>query len=558
MSGFVIWFTGLSGSGKSTLAAMLGARLKHYGIHTEVLDGDVVRKNLSKGLGFSKEDRDTNIRRIGFVASLVANSGGCAITAAISPYMAIRDEQRALVDNFVEIYCECPLDELIKRDPKGLYKKALAGEIKGFTGIDDPYEAPENPEVVCNTFEETAEESLNKILDKLVQLGLLSMTTKQKGLVAPHGGTLVDRMRDMEANKLNTVVNLSEQEYCDLQMIGNGAFSPLTGFMNQKDYLKVVNEMRLESGLPWTLPVTLVVTQEEADKLQVGNTVSLCYNGVVAGVLKISDIYTPDKTHECQEVFRTTDLNHPGVASVMDKGSVYLGGDVLVQSEHEAVMHFMGKPANAPKQTREMFENRGWTTVVAFQTRNPMHRAHEYLTKCALEICDGLVIHPLTGATKAGDVDAQVRMDCYRALIDNYYPENTVVLAEFPAAMRYAGPREAIHHAICRKNYGCSHFIVGRDHAGVGNYYGTYDAQKIFDEFAPGELGITPLCFEHTFYSKTLKGMGSSKTAPGGPETKVFLSGTKVREMLQNGEDLPEEFTRPEVSEVLKKAYQSE
>lgn len=556
MSGFVIWFTGLSGSGKSTLAAMLGARLKHYGIHTEVLDGDVVRKNLSEGLGFSKEDRNINIRRIGFVASLVANSGGCAITAAISPYLAIRDEQRTLVKNFVEVYCECPLEELIKRDPKGLYKKALAGEIKGFTGIDDPYEAPENPEVVCDTLNETAEESLNKILDTLIHKGLLSMSQKQQGLVAPHGGTLVDRTKDVKINELDPVINLSEQEYCDLQMIGNGAFSPLTGFMNQKDYLKVINEMRLENGLPWTLPITLAVTQDQANDLQVGNTVSLSYEGNAVGTLKLSDIYNPDKEHECQEVFKTTDPAHPGVASVMNKGNVYLGGDVWALLD--SAMRLVGEPANAPKQTREMFKHRGWTKVVAFQTRNPMHRAHEYLTKCALEICDGLMIHPLTGATKTGDVDAKVRMDCYQALIDNYYPENTVVLAEFPAAMRYAGPREAIHHAICRKNYGCSHFIVGRDHAGVGNYYGTYDAQKIFDDFAPGELGITPLCFEHTFYSKTLKGMGSSKTAPGGPETKVFLSGTKVREMLQNGEDLPEEFTRPEVAEVLRKAYKSE
>jgi sulfate adenylyltransferase/3'-phosphoadenosine 5'-phosphosulfate synthase len=556
MSGFVIWFTGLSGSGKSTLAAMLGARLKHYGIHTEVLDGDVVRKNLSKGLGFSKEDRDTNIRRIGFVASLVANSGGCAITAAISPYKDIRDEQRDLVDNFVEVFCDCPLDELVKRDPKGLYKKALAGEITGFTGVNDPYETPTGPEVVVHTMDETPEESLNKILDKLIQLGLLSMTNKQQGLVAPHGGTLINRQQELKINKQNPFIDLSEQEYCDLQMIGNGAFSPLTGFMNQKDYLKVVNEMRLENGLPWTIPITLATTSEHAASLQVGNSITLRYEGFAVGYLNLSDIYAPDKENECQKVFGTTDMDHPGVTNVMTKGMVYLGGDVGVAPG--CVMDSIGSLPSSPKQTREMFQHRGWTKVVAFQTRNPMHRAHEYLTKCALEICDGLLIHPLTGATKEDDIPANIRNDCYRALIDNYYPEGTVILAEFPAAMRYAGPREAIHHAICRKNYGCSHFIVGRDHAGVGNYYGTYDAQKIFDEFAPGELGITPLCFEHTFYSKTLKGMGSSKTAPGGTETKVFLSGTKVREMLKNGEDLPEEFTRPEVAEVLKKAYQSE
>jgi len=556
MSGFVIWFTGLSGSGKSTLATMLGARLRHYGIHTEVLDGDVVRQNLSKGLGFSKEDRDINIRRIGFVASLVANSGGCAITAAISPYKAIRDEQRALVDNFVEVFCDCPLDELIKRDPKGLYKKALAGEIKGFTGIDDPYEAPENPEVICDTFNETAEKSLNKILDVLVRKGLLSMTQKTEGLVPPHGGTLVNREEYYEVDENLKFLDLDDQEYCDLKMIGNGAFSPLTGFMNQKDYLKVVNEMRLENGLPWALPVTLATTIQNAVHIKGGDVINLRCNGEFVGKIEVSDLYSPDKVTECEKVFGTNDWMHPGVAKVMDKGMVYLGGDVTVLKNK---MPLTGYPNRlTPKSTRHAFTTNGWSKVVAFQTRNPMHRAHEYLTKCALEICDGLLIHPLTGATKQGDIPADVRMQCYEALIENYYPNNTVLLSEFPAAMRYAGPREAIHHAICRKNYGCSHFIVGRDHAGVGDYYGTYDAQKIFEEFSPGELGITPLYFEHTFYSKTLKGMGSSKTAPGGPETKVFLSGTKVREMLKNGEDLPEEFTRPEVAEVLKKAYQSE
>jgi len=554
MSGFVIWFTGLSGSGKSTLAAMLSAKLQHQGIHTEVLDGDVVRKNLSKGLGFSKEDRDININRIGFVASLVANSGGCAITAAISPYKAVRAAQRALVSSFVEVYCDCQLDELIKRDPKGLYKKALAGEIKGFTGIDAPYEKPINPEITLNTFTETAEESLDKILNKLQELGLINTnTTTTKGLIAPHGGTLVNRESIFAIASSFTKVTLDERTACDLRMIGEGGYSPLTGFMNEKDYLKVVKEMRLENGLPWAIPIVLPVSQEQAGKIKLRSLINLIgLSGNIVGTMTVSDKFTPDKELECQEVYKTTDMEHPGVSYVMKVGDVYLGGEVNVFS-----IFNIDNGDFSPKETRWIFEERGWKRIVAFQTRNPMHRAHEYLTKCALEMCDGLLIHPLVGATKAGDVDADVRMSCYEALINNYYSENSVVLGMFPAAMRYAGPREAIHHAICRKNYGCSHFIVGRDHAGVGDYYGTYDAQKIFDEFSPGELGIIPLCFEHTFYSKTMKGMGSVKTAPGGSETKLFLSGTKVRKMLENGEDLPEEFTRPEVALILKDAYNS-
>ncbi len=566
--GFVVWFTGLSGSGKSTLAAMLSAELRARGVHVEVLDGDDVRTHLSKGLGFSKEDRDTNIRRIGYVAKLIARSGGCAMTAAISPYKAIRDEQRAAVGNFVEVYAACDIPTLTARDAKGLYKKALAGEIKGFTGIDDPYEAPENPEVVVDTAKESKEESLAKILRKLEELGhappahgrVQASEAKEAAdapkLIAPHGGDLVNRFVTEQAKaklaeeaKSLPVVELDERAASDVEMIAVGSFSPLKGFMNQKDYLRVVREMRLERGLPWSVPITLAVSQEKADSLKIGQHVALRAGGKIVAVMALDDKFTPDKELEAREVYKTTEDKHPGVAYVKSTGPVYLGGEIQVLERPTAPQF----PAyhRDPAATRAIFTEKKWGKIVAFQTRNPIHRAHEYITKSALEICDGLMIHPLVGATKGDDIPANVRMKCYETLIDNYYVKERVLLSIYPAAMRYGGPREAIFHAIARKNYGCTHFIVGRDHAGVGSYYGTYDAQQLFETFGPGELGIQPLKFENAFYSKTVGAMATGKTAPGGPETQVNLSGTKVREMLQKGELPPPEFSRPEVAKIL-------
>jgi sulfate adenylyltransferase/3'-phosphoadenosine 5'-phosphosulfate synthase len=567
-NGFVVWFTGLSGSGKSTLATMLQAEMVGRGVAVEVLDGDEVRTHLSKGLGFSKEDRDTNIRRIGYVAKLLARSGACAMTAAISPYRAIRDEQRAQVGRFVEVYCRCDIPTLTSRDAKGLYKKALAGEIKGFTGIDDPYEAPEHAEVVVDTATESKEESLRKIVAKLEQLGYVgarhadvtaggAAPTPETTLIAPHGGELVNRFvkggeHDTLAERAKglPVVDLDDRAASDVEMIAVGAFSPLAGFMNQKDYLRVVADMRLERGLPWSMPVTLAVTEEHAQKLAIGSQVALrAPDGRLVAVLDLDDKFRPDKQLEAQRVYGTTETKHPGVAYLLGAGPVYLGGPVHVL-ERSGTTAFPAHHRD-PAQTRALFAERKWSRVVGFQTRNPIHRAHEFITKSALEICDGLMIHPLVGATKGDDIPADVRMRCYEALIERYYVKERVLLSIYPAAMRYAGPREAIFHAIARKNYGCSHFIVGRDHAGVGSYYGTYDAQRIFGTFAPGELGIQPLCFENAFYSKAVGSMGTDKTAPGDESTKVNLSGTKVREMLARGELPPPEFSRPEVAAIL-------
>ena len=370
-------------------------------------------------------------------------------------------------------------------------------------------------------------------------------------LIAPHGGELVDRTgeppHDLEA--LETLT-LTSRELSDLDLIASGALSPLDGFMGSDDYEAVLDAMRLANGLPWALPVCLAV-----DSPPRGDRVALAdESGHVRGVLDVMAVYTYIKEREAEAAFRTTDAAHPGVARLYRQKELYLAGPVTVFDRSAPSFPEL---ALDPVETRAEFERRGWKRVVGFQTRNPIHRAHEYLTKVALETVDGLLIHPLVGETKSDDVPAKTRVDCYRALIDGYYPLDRVLLASFPAAMRYAGPREAIWHAICRKNYGCSHFIVGRDHAGVGDYYGTYDAQLIFDDFEPHELDIEPMFFEHSFWCRACGSMASAKTCPHDKEQHVFLSGTKVRELLGNGELPPTEFSRPEVAAVLIDAYRT-
>jgi sulfate adenylyltransferase len=333
-------------------------------------------------------------------------------------------------------------------------------------------------------------------------------------------------------------------------MIASGALSPLEGFMGRDDYTSVVDELHLSRGLPWSLPVCLAVDTEPQ-----GDVVALAdESGRKLATLEVDEVYDYDKEREAEKCFRTTETEHPGVARLFAQKPLYLSGRVTVFDRPEPAFPEL---ALDPAETRAAFAERGWKRVVGFQTRNPIHRAHEYLTKVALETVDGLLIHPLVGDTKSDDVPAKTRVECYRVLVENYYPADRVLVAAFPAAMRYAGPREAIWHAICRKNFGCSHFIVGRDHAGVGSYYGTYDAQLIFDEFEPHELDIEPMFFEHSFFCRTCGSMASSKTCPHPSEDHVFLSGTKVREMLSNGELPPVEFSRPEVAAVLIEAYRS-
>ncbi|MEH1958699.1 MAG: sulfate adenylyltransferase [Nostoc sp.] len=382
--------------------------------------------------------------------------------------------------------------------------------------------------------------------------------------IAPHGGQLVNRIATPEqrAEFLSKAdflprVQLDDRAVSDVEMIAIGAFSPLTGFMNQEDYDRTVTEMRLANGLVWSIPITLSVSEEVASPLQEGGLIRLDNSrGEFIGVLQLTQKYHYDKTREAINVYRTDDAKHPGVQVLYNQGTVHLAGDIwLLQREpHPQFPTYQIDPV----ASRELFREKGWKTIVGFQTRNPIHRAHEYIQKCALEIVDGLFLHPLVGATKEDDIAADVRMRCYEILLEHYYPLDRVTLAINPAAMRYAGPREAIFHALVRKNYGCTHFIVGRDHAGVGDYYGTYDAQYIFEEFAPSELGIVPMKFEHAFYCTRTKQMATSKTSPSRPEERIHLSGTKVREMLRRGELPPPEFSRPEVAAELARAMRIE
>jgi len=370
-------------------------------------------------------------------------------------------------------------------------------------------------------------------------------------LIAPHGGVLVDRTGPPpdDLDRLERVT-LTSREVSDLDMLASGALSPLEGFMGEADYESVVESMRLASGLPWALPVCLAV-----DRAPRSERVALAdERGRPLAVLEVESVYGYDREREAERCFRTTETAHPGVARLFEQKPLYLSGKVTVFARPKPPFPEL---ALDPADTRRIFAERGWRRVVGFQTRNPIHRAHEYLTKVALETVDGLLIHPLVGDTKSDDVPAETRVACYRVLVDGYYPADRVLVAAFPAAMRYAGPREAIWHAICRKNFGCSHFIVGRDHAGVGSYYGTYDAQLVFDEFAPHELDIEPMFFEHAFWCTTCGAMASAKTCPHPAEEHVFLSGTKVREMLAAGELPPVEFSRPEVAEVLIRAYRT-
>ena len=554
--GFVLWFTGLSASGKTTIAKAVERELIERGIHNvQRLDGDVVRQDLTRDLGFSKEDRDENIRRITFVAELLSSNGVATMCSFISPYRNARANARARCRNFIEVFVECPMDTLVERDPKGLYKKALAGEITGFTGVDDPYEVPESPEVIVHTGRETVDESTQFIIDYLERRGLIHVIDdRTSSHAAP--ADLVNRIAEHVENlpqPNGPAIELSPANLSELDAIGCGLYTPLTGFMTEAEYERVVDALRLPDGTVWAVPVTLPVPTALLDEINHGMILPLCdEGGETFGLIEVKDVFVRDLGNEAVKVYGTTDPDHPGVARLLAESRTTVGGDIHLLRRAPITRHSSHLD---PAEMRGAFAARGWATVVAFQTRNPIHRAHEYLQKCALEMVDGLFINPLVGETKAGDIPAALRWRCYEEALAGFYPADRTILAPFPIPMRYAGPREAVHHAICRRNYGCTHIINGRDHAGVGDYYGTYDAQRVFDRFSPRELGITPLRFEHAFYCKTCGQMASTKTCPHGKEHHVFLSGTEVRRMLIDGEIIPETFTRSAVAEILREAY---
>jgi len=381
--------------------------------------------------------------------------------------------------------------------------------------------------------------------------------------IPAHGGRLINRIiqgaeRERLLNKANEMkkLPLTRRKLCDLEMLAVGAYSPLEGYLGRKDYERVVTGMRLSNGLPWSIPITFRVDHKTAESIREGQEIALTDERQnILAILHLEEKFEYDKKVAAKAVYRTDSPEHPGVDSLYKRGDVLLGGKVSIlrlPENREFLPYRL-----VPSETRQIFKDRGWKTVVGFQTRNPVHRAHEYIQKCALEIVDGLLLHPLIGETKSDDIPADVRMRCYEALLEKYYPKDRVLLSVLPAPMRYAGPREAIHHAIVRKNYGCTHFIVGRDHAGVGSFYGSFDAHQIFNEFAPGELGITPLFFDNTFYCKACGSMASVKTCPHDKNEHVSLSGTKVREMLRAGTLPPPEFSRPEVARILIEAMKN-
>jgi sulfate adenylyltransferase len=378
-----------------------------------------------------------------------------------------------------------------------------------------------------------------------------------KALIQPHGGKLVDRY--LTGSKCEFVGSaarslpkfpLSARNLADLECIATGVYSPLEGFVTEREYQSIVQNSRLPNGLAWSIPVTLQMPATEADKYPLDRDIALVHpNGEIVAVMSITSKYQPNQRREAEAVYKTTDPKHPGIQAMLAEGEVYVGGPIVMVNsiDHADFLEFR----LTPQMTRQIFTELQWQTIAAFQTRNPIHRAHEYITKIALELVDGLFINPLVGTTKSDDISATVRMQCYQVLLEKYYPSSRVRLGVFPAAMRYAGPREAIMHAIARQNYGCTHFIVGRDHAGVGDYYGTYDAQVIFDEFTSAELQITPLKFEHAFYCTRNQSMATAKTSPSNEQERIHLSGTKVRELLRSGKTPPPEFSRPEVAQIL-------
>ncbi|MFZ1889532.1 MAG: sulfate adenylyltransferase [Candidatus Binataceae bacterium] len=386
------------------------------------------------------------------------------------------------------------------------------------------------------------------------------MSVRDDAISAHGGGELVDlKAPAAERAALRThaaslpVVTLTARDISDLEMLASGAFSPLTGFMGEADYTRSRDELRLASGTPWSIPITLAVDEAAAHSHKVGSDIALATDaGKPLAILKLAEIYKVDRKREAEAVFGTAEDAHPGAKNVTSMPPYCLAGRVILIDDipGRTFMEYRLEP----RETRAAFRERGWKKIVAFQTRNPTHRAHEYIQKAALEVCDGLLLHPLVGETKGDDVPAAVRMETYKVLLELYYPKDRAMLSVMPAHMRYGGPREAILHAIIRRNYGCTHFIVGRDHAGVGSYYGTYDAQKIFSRFAPEEMGITPLTFENSFYCTKCNGMASFKTCPHTDADRLILSGTKVREMLRAGQAPPPEFTRPELAAILIKA----
>ena len=383
-------------------------------------------------------------------------------------------------------------------------------------------------------------------------------------LVPPHGGGTLKPLLVREAGRaeeLNRAASLkaapmTSRETSDLVMLAMGAYTPLDGFMGEADWRGVCVDMKMADGLFWPIPITLSAAQDLADAIGIGEEVALAdtESGEIMGILEVTEKYVIDRDLECRHVYRTTDEKHPGVQKLLEQGPVNLGGRVTVLSEGVYPEQYGGLYMR-PAETRALFAEKGWSRVAAFQTRNPMHRSHEYLAKIGVEICDGLLIHQVLGKLKSGDIPAEVRVDAINALVEHYFVPGTVIQSGYPIEMRYAGPREALLHALFRQNFGCSDLVIGRDHAGIGDYYGPFDAQHIFDTLWDGALVTQPLKIDITFYCGKCDGMATSKTCPHGEEHRMNISGTRLREMFANHEPVSTKFSRPEVLEILQAYY---
>ncbi len=577
MKGFTLWLTGLSGAGKTTIARILERELAARGVPVERLDGDVVRQSLTRDLGFSKEDRDRNIERVTFVAKLLTRNGVAVITAFISPYRAMREYSRREIGAFIEVYIKCSLEECIRRDVKGMYRKAMAGEIPNFTGVSDPYEEPEHPEIVVDTEGRTPEESAAEILSWLEAHGHIpaaanTLAVRQVAAavvdapavdaIEPHGGRLVNRILDeAEAGRVEERVRSGEVPVLEVDLetakevenLATGLYSPLEGFLGRMDLECVLSSGRLRDGLPWTLPIVLDVSPEEAERLRGSlggrpeGEVVLSHAGRPVALLHITETYGYDKRAFCEGVYGTLDARHPGVRRVESMGEVLLAGPIqLVRPVGTPFASYKLSPVEA----RALFRDRGWRSIVAFQTRNAPHLGHEYVQKTAQTFADGLFINPVLGRKKPGDFRDEVILRAYEVAVEKYYVKESTVLAVIEYEMRYAGPREAIHHAIMRKNLGCTHFVVGRDHAGVGSHYGPYDAQEIFKQYP--DLGITPVPFREFFHCTTCGGVTNSRVCPHGEGERVDFSGTLVRDHFLTGRGDVSRILRPDVADAIR------
>ncbi|MBI3032836.1 sulfate adenylyltransferase [Candidatus Woesearchaeota archaeon] len=560
--GTVIWFTGLSGAGKTTISRFISEKLKRHAIAHVVLDGDEVRKVLSPDLGYSPEDRKKHLQRVTYLATTLAQNNQLVLAAFVSGDREVRKTIRKNIETagkFIEVYVKCPFQICAERDPQGHYKKVQQGTMTNFVGVDQPYQESDHPELVLETDKLPVEESAHHILEYLKQQGILvnNITASNNNNISlqAHGGNLVQGFMDDKKKKniLSQLTNFKQliigrDSILDAENIATGVFSPLQGFMNKADYESVVEKGRLTNNVPFTIPIVLPVPQEQAQQFHKKDQVILrAEDTTPIALLEVDDIFTYDKQKEAQQVYGTTDVNHPGVKRLFNRSNILISGKIELINRYP-IGDFQGFNYD-PMQTRKMFAEKGWKTIVGFQTRNAPHRAHEHLQKTALEHVDGLFIQPLVGWKKPGDFSPRVIIKAYQHAVAHFYNKNRVVFGILTTAMRYAGPREAVFHAIIRKNFGCTHFIIGRDHAGVGNYYAKYAGHAYADLFS--DLGITIMKLHGPYYCKKCENIATEHTCPHDQEHHLVISGTEARKMLLKKQFPPKEFMRPEIAKII-------